>query len=191
MEEFHRQAVVIELIEALQARGSWCGETHVQKCAFVLEAGLAVPLDLGFILYKHGPFSFELRELLGEMRGNFLIDVRSRPPYGPSLIVSKPGQELAKRFPKTLEAYRAQITFVAEKLSDHGVAGLERLGTALFVITEHPNRSSVDQAQLINDLKPHVPEAQAGAAIEEMRVLLAEARDLLPPAASATHRTFG
>ena len=56
--------VITRLIETLRERGSWCGETHVQKAAFFLQELMEVPTRFHFILYKHGPFSFDLRDEL-------------------------------------------------------------------------------------------------------------------------------
>jgi hypothetical protein len=175
MERFAREAVLLKLLETMHANNSWCGETHVQKCAYFLKEGLRVPLDLEFILYKHGPFSFDLREVLGEMRGNYLIDVESHPPYGASLIVSQSGRSLIERFPKTTERYEEQIDFVAEQISRHSVSELERLGTALYVKLESPRVPISDRAQRITELKPHVSPEQADLAVKEVDALLEQA----------------
>jgi uncharacterized protein YwgA len=60
MDRLRRAAILTRLIEQLRNGGSWCGETHVQKATFFLQELLNVPLSLDFILYKHGPFSFDL-----------------------------------------------------------------------------------------------------------------------------------
>jgi hypothetical protein len=178
MEGFKRQAVLLALLDAMKEYESWCGETHVQKCAYFLEEGLDVPLELGFILYKHGPFSFELREVLGEMRGNLLIDVESRSPYGASLIVSESGRALKERFPKTIAQHAPPIRFVAERLSQRPVAELERLGTALYVVRECPDASNGARAQRVVEIKPHIQLTQAQAAVQEVDQLLAQASTL-------------
>lgn len=178
MERFKRQVVLLSLLEAMKAHGSWCGETHVQKCAYFLESGFRVPLDLGFVLYKHGPFSFDLRDILGEMRGNFLIDVASHPPYGPSLVVSDAGRALKERFPITVQCYEPQISLVASKLSSRRVAELERLGTALYVTTSDSTLSRQDRPRRMRELKPHINPEQAEVALQEVDALLQEAGHL-------------
>ncbi len=175
MDSFKRQVVILALLDGMKRNESWCGETHVQKCAFFLERGLKVPLELGFVLYKYGPFSFDLRELLGEMRANFLIEVESRAPYGPSLVVSESGQALVDRFPKTVQENIGAIEFVSGQLASRSVAELERLGTALYVRTEEPALSEGSQAQRLVELKPHVQIEQAESAVSEIDRLLQEA----------------
>ena len=59
MDRVRNGVVITKLIETLRERGSWCGETHVQKAAFFLQELMEVPMRFNFILYKHGPFSFE------------------------------------------------------------------------------------------------------------------------------------
>ena len=62
MNRLQRAAVLLTLLEQLQARGSWCGETHVQKSVYFLQDLLQVPLGFEFVLYKHGPYSFDLND---------------------------------------------------------------------------------------------------------------------------------
>ena len=61
MLDVKQTVLVLLLLDQMSKQDSWCGETHVQKCAFFLQEGLEVPLDFEFIMYKYGPFSFELR----------------------------------------------------------------------------------------------------------------------------------
>lgn len=177
MERFKRQAMLIHLMEELKSHGSWCGETHVQKSTYFLTEGLGVDLDLQFILYKHGPFSFPLREVLGEMRSNYLIDLETHGGgYGPSLVVTDSGQVLLKRFPKTVNTYEPAIQFVANALGRDTVSDLERLSTALYVLKENPERSTDQQAARINELKPHVADDQAKTALKRVEDLLSKYR---------------
>lgn len=175
MERFKREAILLELLDVMNAHGSWCGETHVQKCVYFLEEALGVPLGLPFMLYKHGPYSFDLRDVLGEMRGNYLIDVVPRPQYGPSLVVSDSGQRLKANFPKTIRRYEGPIGFVAERLAPLRVAELERLGTALYVTRECPAASVEQRADRTVALKPHIQLEQAERAVSEVDALLAAA----------------
>ena len=49
-----RCAVVVELAEKLRQRGSWCGETRLQKALFILQDLAKFDLGYKFIIYKHG-----------------------------------------------------------------------------------------------------------------------------------------
>jgi hypothetical protein len=52
MNQLQRAAILSMLTEALRSKGSWAGETHVQKAAFMLQHAAGVPLDYDFILYS-------------------------------------------------------------------------------------------------------------------------------------------
>ena len=58
----------------------WSGETHLQKATYLACWLVDIPFDFDFILYKHGPFSFELRDELGSMRADRLLDREPQPP---------------------------------------------------------------------------------------------------------------
>ncbi len=40
MKRLQRDAVILSLIENLRAKGSWCGETHIQK-SNIFRSGIA------------------------------------------------------------------------------------------------------------------------------------------------------
>ncbi|HOV79270.1 MAG TPA: hypothetical protein PK728_04125 [Bacillota bacterium] len=153
MEDSKRQVIVLSLVEKMKEQGSWCGETHIQKSLYFLQEMLKVPTDFDFVLYKHRPFSFDLRDELVVMRGNMLLELHSNPyPYGPSHSPGPSAEKLKELYPKTAKKYEPQISFVAEKLSGLNVAGLERLATALYVtLGEGEGRSIKSRANLLTN----------------------------------------
>lgn len=167
---------MLSLMESMKDSGSWCGETHIQKSVYFLQTMLDVPTGFDFILYKHGPFSFELRDSLGEMRGNLLIELTSRFPYGPSYHPTASGKALIERYPKTAAAYQKQIEYIARYFAGLGVAELERLATALYVTEEEGHVSPEERAKKINEIKPHIPIDMAEAAIHEVEKIAHEFR---------------
>ena len=52
MKKLQRDAVLLSLINEMKARGSWCGETHIQKATYFLQELLGVPMNFEFILYN-------------------------------------------------------------------------------------------------------------------------------------------
>jgi uncharacterized protein YwgA len=170
MNRLRNCALILALSEKIKENGSWCGETHIQKSTFFLKTLANVPVDFDFILYKHGPFSFDLRDELTAMTADGLLAMHSTYPYGATLMVTNQGKELEKRYPKTLKKYNAGIGFVAEKLGAKGVVELEKLATALFVIKNRSGKKSKSEhAEMINEIKPHVSlqEAEASLTIVE------------------------
>lgn len=172
-------AVVINLVNEMEENGSWCGETHIQKTAYFLQALLEVPLAYEFIIYKHGPYSFELHGDLAEMRANRFIKTVPRDPYGPSFRQGDIGNAVTRRFPKTLKRLDQKIKFAAEELSDKGVAKLERFATALYVTLNEPNGwelTTSERSRLVYTLKPHVSPEAALIAVQGVDDLRAKAQ---------------
>lgn len=179
MKRLQRAVVIASLIQEMKERGSWCGETHIQKAMFFLQDLLEVPTPYDFILYKHGPFSFDLRDEITDFRAIGLLKLQSMPsPYGPSLTVTPIARNLAKRYPQTSKRFRDQIQFVAESLGDKGVAQLERLATALYVTLRFKSFPPKDRAPRITKLKPHVDPAEATAAVAEVDRIVTACREL-------------
>ena len=51
-------SIVLYVMKALKANGSWCGETHVQKTVSPCQELFGLGSNFKFILYKHRPHSF-------------------------------------------------------------------------------------------------------------------------------------
>lgn len=176
MKEEQNRAVLVTLINALREKGSWCGETHIQKAAFFLKKLAGVPVDFDFILYKHGPYSFDLHDELSVMRAFGLLDLEVSYPYGPRIANTDMGSTLLARFPKKPAQYQRQISFVADKLGDKGVVDLERLATAYFVTLDHPESDQETRSKAIVKLKPHIAIDSARQAVADVDCLVEEVR---------------
>lgn len=176
MDRLKNSVILGYLIDQLREKGSWCGETHVQKSCYILQELLEVPLNYNFILYKHGPFSFGLRDELTALRADFLLRLEfQNPPYGPRIATTEMSGELQKLFPKTMKKYKEKVDFVTNALRDKGAAELERLSTALY-ITKNYYVPSVDaRAERLVSLKPHVIPEKALDAVREIDRLADEA----------------
>lgn len=180
MKRLQKAAILTDLAERMRDHGSWCGETHIQKAVYFLQELLKVPLGYGYILYKHGPFSFDLRDEITELRVYELFRLETRPvPYGPSLKPTTNAKGLKSRFPKTLANYSKHLTFVAEALDGKGVADLERLATALFVSVTDKDVEPETRARKLHALKPHVSLDSALKAVKEFDVMRQEAEKLI------------
>jgi hypothetical protein len=178
MNRLKKAALLTQLIQGLREHGSWCGETHVQKATFFLQELMYVPMEFEFILYKHGPFSFDLRDELTALRADELIRLEPQWPYGPRIVSTSRGENLRKIFPKTLNKYNARIYFVAEKLAHKGVAELECLTTAFYITKRASSSASVDDgAEQLTQLKPHISLESARDAIEGVDRIIEEARE--------------
>lgn len=177
MESLKKAAVITKLIDQLREKGSWCGETHIQKTVFFLQEMMEVPLGFDFILYKHGPFSFDLRDELTSYRADGLVILEPQWPYGPRIATTESSETIQANCSKTLAGYNKQIDFIAEKFADKKVLDLERLATAFYVSQRSQEHESVaEKAKQIVELKPHISRESAEAAILEIDTFLHDAR---------------
>ena len=160
MENFQRASILLTLNEELRKAGSWAGETHMQKATFFLQELMNVTLDFDFILYKHGPFSFDLRDELTFMRAQGFLQLEPQYPYGPTLVGGEKSELLKQAFRHEIEKHLARIRFVSQKLGNKTVAELERTATALYIRLREP--AEADPVERLRSLKPHIalPEAQ-------------------------------
>jgi hypothetical protein len=176
MDRIKKAALLLRLIDKLRDKGSWCGETHIQKAVYFLQRLMGVPTEFEFILYKHGPFSFDLRDELTALRADVLIRLEPQWPFGPRIVPTDRSLYIQSLYSKTLATFDDRIGFVAEKLGDKGVAELERLATA-FYVTERvgTDRPADERAEELTRLKPHVTPGNAMSAIEEIDKIMKEA----------------
>ena len=171
-------ALITKLVERLRYQDSWCGETHVQKAVYFLQHLMDVPLGFPFTLYKHGPFSFELRDELTALRADNLLTLEHDPRYSPRIASTQQSKYIQGRFPRTLAIYDSRIAFIARRLGPKGVVQLERLGTALYVNLEVERRPA-QRIRRIMTLKPHIAEHEASCAVREVDEMLSDSRDVV------------
>jgi hypothetical protein len=180
MERLKKAAIITRLIDKLRERGSWCGETHIQKAMLFLQEMLRVPTDCDYVLYRHGPFSFDLRDELTGLRGDEIVKLEPQyPPYGPKIGVTDRARYVQRLFEKTLGEYEPRIAFVADQLGAKGVTELERLATAYWVTKESPGLSVADRAQRITELKSHINLAAACDAVTAVDKMAEDAQSLV------------
>lgn len=176
MEKYETEAIIVEVADELRERGSWSGETHLQKAFYFLQEVCQVPVDLEFVLYKHGPFSFELRELITDAINNAYLEEVIKPrPYGPTLISTEKGLALRREYCTELDSLRTQILSMAECIRDKRVVELERIATALYVTRKNGSRekSLEERAKEIHGLKPHISVKEAKEAVESVDGIIA------------------
>jgi hypothetical protein len=122
------------------------------------------------LLYKHGPYSFELTNELTAMRADDALQLRSQPyPYGPTLAPTESRERIMLAHAKLIERYLPRLRFVASVFGSKGVAELERLATSYFVTQQLAPESSRNQrAEKLVALKPHISKIEALGALAEV-----------------------
>ncbi len=173
MHNLLRRAILTELCDRLSQYGSWCGETHLQKAVYFLQEVLSLPTRFDFVLYKHGPFSFDLRDELSSLRAYGLLNVRPRPfPYGPSLETTEASRRLRKALSRTLETHIPKIDKLCRAFRDRTAGDLEKLATVLYVRRTEGEKDEERIAKRVHELKPHIPIDDARSAVEEFNALV-------------------
>jgi hypothetical protein len=180
MNPARRLAIFILLNKEMNRQDSWSGETHLQKATFVLQELLGAKTGYDFILYKHGPFSFEVRDDISLMRANGLLDLVVRDPqYGPSYLPTAFADTFLERFPKTVAEHKAQIEFVAKNLGPKNVSELEKIATALFICKNLHFKTRRRRAEELVRLKPHISESDALQATKYIDLLAEQSKALV------------
>jgi hypothetical protein len=184
MKRSQRVAVLALLNREMLQRGSWAGETHIQKAVFFLQELMGIELGFDFVLYRHGPFSFDLRDELSAMQADDLVSLVLRSEgYGPTFVPTEFSGVFLNRFPKTQEKFHRQIEFVSAELGPMRVAELERVATAFFITKRRRNRPIEDRARELVELKPHISLPDARLACKQVDGLIDRAEPLVLKAA--------
>jgi uncharacterized protein YwgA len=171
MEKLIREAILISLIEKMNEYDSWCGETHIQKSTYFLQNLLGVPLGYNYILYKYGPYSFDLSDELTELRGYNFLELEPKPPYGATIKISN--DLLQKKFKNEIKNYETKVEFAASTFGPKSVTELEKLATAHFIKTSS-NLTNGDIAKEINRIKPHIDLQSAKNAVKALNDIISE-----------------
>jgi len=175
MNRLQRDSIIVSLIKAMREKDGWCAETNVQKGCYFLQELTGVPLGLEFVLYKYGPYSFDLTDELTAMRADAILTLRIRNPrYGPCYVPEELADNLLARFPQTVRRFEKRVRFVADRVGSRSVAELERLATALYVRKEMAAGKASERAHRITELKPHISQADAKAAVREVDAMETE-----------------
>src|ERR1039458_1866708 len=118
------------------------------------------------MLYKHGPYSFELNNELTAMRASNIFEFEfPKEGYGPSFTATSFGVRLFEMHKENIERYFPVNKFLAEWFKSSDVRQLERLATAYYVTKKNPRDPALERAKKLISLKPHVDIQAADRAI--------------------------
>jgi uncharacterized protein YwgA len=164
-----RCALVVDLARRLRSRGSWCGETHLQKAIYILQDLSESNFGYKFVIYKHGPYSFELNNELTAMRAANILEFQfPREGYGPSVAPTSFGERVYKLNEENIRKYFPIMGFLTDWFAANDVRYLEKVATAYYVTKKNPRDPAVERAKKLNSLKPH---ADIQAAEEAVRIV--------------------
>ncbi|MFG0274936.1 MAG: hypothetical protein ACF8QF_07760 [Phycisphaerales bacterium] len=160
----HR-AWVSAAVQRLRDEGSWAGRIHVHKLLVVAQLLGLVRVPFRFELYRYGPYSFELDELIADMENfGFVSKEYAQPGYGPRLALSSTGEE---DLDSLSEHELAALSTVASEFGRRGSKELELLATSLWVMEEE-GVSDKDAVRVrVQELKPHRSESDTARGVDE------------------------
>lgn len=170
MNRLQKAALIVEMLDKMIEKGSWAGETHLQKCVFFLQNIRSVPIGYEFQLYKYGPFSFDLRDDLVRLQAESMVELAPRSSsYGSSLAPSKTSLLLRKHFSRTLKKYQDEIDCVADYFGSLNANDLGRLATAYYFHLEDSSSSNEEIGKMVNSVKPYITVSEGAEAAQHIR----------------------
>jgi len=173
LDDLKEAAVLARVVERVNEKKSFCGETLLQKSAYFLKELRHVPLSTEFRIYYYGPFSFELRDRLTWMEAMDIV--RTNPhEWGATYTVGNRYRQVEGQFPKTLDRYEGDIDWVVGHLAPLTVKQLEPLATALFRRREREGASEDILAERLHEIKPHVSVDEAHAALRKVAAWMSQ-----------------
>ncbi|MFB3896624.1 MAG: hypothetical protein ACE14V_10020 [bacterium] len=159
--QFNGHSLLLAIIESLNRHGSWTGKTHVQKTTFLLKSIVQEEVPFEFVLYKHGPYSFEVEEALELMKAyQAIVAIPNPVGYGVNIHLGK-NEEWLKQEEPISGALLESIDKLCTWVDSRDVKELEPLATAAWIkTTEHVEAEDAIVARLL-ELKPHIPRDMA------------------------------
>lgn len=164
-EHYRQAAILAALVDSVRSANHSCGETLLQKSAYVMKELFDVALTDPFRIHYYGPFSFQLRDRLASMEADDIVRARPRD-LGVTYETGERYGQLQRRFKEDIAAAAPAIAFVTEHLAPLGVKQLEPLATALFVTREASGASIEGRAKRLCEIKQHISDPEARKALE-------------------------
>lgn len=167
MAKAHEFVLAGGVINALHRAGSWCGETHIQKSCYIAKHLKSVDFESHFILYKHGPYSFDLSSTLNSMRAQNIVSVTPRN-YGSTYELNLSlWSALDRAAGCVFYRFEDDINRICLFLAKKNVAELERVATAVFVCLNFPDLEKSKKSLKLRELKPHISLPEADLAFHD------------------------
>ena len=97
MIEQEKKTLICLILEALKNKVSWCGETHIQKAAYLAKEMFRFHWRNTISFYnRYGPYSSEISVDLATMRNEEIIVRTATYPFGATYGVKETKKSLAK-----------------------------------------------------------------------------------------------
>lgn len=170
MDFLRKAALVSELLDRIRANNSWAGPVHLQKSMFFLQEMRGVPLDFEFVLYRYGPYSFELQDEIEYIRVSGILKwwFHDSPGYATGLDTTEASRDIRDRLPRFMEHYKNDLVFVAENIGPMRSKQLERVSTSFYYMVKGVEGDK-EIAREVCKVKPHIDYSDAVEAAQQVR----------------------
>jgi len=170
--DYKKAALVLAVIRSLKQHASWTGKTHVQKSLFLIKTATQIDVPFTFVLFKHGPYSFELETELEQMK-SYLAITSELDPNGYGVVLSPgSGSRFIDQRGGLSDVENSAVERVCRFVGQRNVSELERIATAAWIRKTERVGDSASVAARLNKLKTHVSIHDAELADIEVCTLL-------------------
>lgn len=163
---------LLGLISELNSIESWSGETHIQKTFFMWATLNNIDLDLDYTIYKYGPYSFKLHDLIETLKNMEMVNLKTYKNYGPSILLSENGRSVLNKLKKDITIDEDAIKRVCADFGKKNVGELEKISTAVFLLKNSQDKHSDALVCEMQRIKPHINRDDIAQAMQEGRQLL-------------------
>lgn len=173
MNNDERRVLLLDLVEKLNRAGSWSGETHIQKAIYFLSFLRNLDLGYSFVLYKYGPYSFDLKSELTLLEATGILEKKESLPYGSHFSNGEHASSFRTLVSSSSQEYLQDIDWTIDTFfKDHdNVSELERHATALYALKNFEGTPD-ELAGRIHQIKPHISKDEALSAISRISLML-------------------
>ena len=151
MSDLNGYAIVLRAVRGLNAANSWTGKTHVIKSLYIASTKADLPFE--FVLFKHGPYSFDANDAIESMSAVGFLNLTATPPYGVQL---KPGRFEGLLDENVDTSTVAVVDRAIELVGNAGVQELEALATSIWVAEKGGFEGDDAWLMAVKGLKPHL-----------------------------------
>ena len=167
-------AVILQLMNEMWYKNTWCGESTIQMHVFFLQELMKVPLAFEFVLYRGAPFSFDLSYLFAEMNSAKSVELVTQPRSRPQIKVTERGVKFYSAFDHGIAQFKTKVSFVTTTLKNKSVDELALVAIGFYVTIEFENCKNRmrERAVRLVELEPSFNLREAVDAIHEVDVIV-------------------
>ncbi len=156
-----KDGLILYVVKKLNEVGSWAGNTHIQKIIYLVQSACNLKL-YDFVLYRYGPYSFDLREDVDFLAISNYLE-RDVDEFGYHYRLSS---SLDPTIPSEIQEKVDKIVKVFGKAP---TTLLELITTVDYVARKSSKKSDREIIEIVRKIKPHFSERAIELALEWLK----------------------